>query len=64
MSANQIALKTSEIDVLAAYAMPVEAWFLFRVEQFRKYKAMKLSPVSRRRRSKFEKVREAWWMVR
>ena len=56
--------KASEIDVLAAYVVPVEAWYLFPVEEFRKYKAMKLFPASRRRRSKFEKFREAWWMVR
>ncbi len=52
-----------EIDVLAAYVVPVGAWYLFPVEEFRKYKAMKLFPKSRRRRSKFEKFREAWWMM-
>jgi hypothetical protein len=52
-----------EIDVLAAYVVPVGAWYLFPVEEFRKYKAMKLSPESRRKRSKFEKFREAWWMM-
>ena len=56
--------KASEIDVLVAYVVPVEAWYLFPVEEFRKYKAMKLFPASRRRRSKFEKFREAWWLVR
>jgi len=55
---------SSEIDLLVAYVVPVEAWYLFPVEEFRKYKAMKLFPASRRRRSKFEKFREAWWMVR
>lgn len=52
-----------EIDVLAAYVVPVGAWYLFPVEEFRKYKAMKLFPVSRRRKSKFEKFREAWWYL-
>ena len=52
-----------EIDVLAAYVVPVGAWYLFPVEEFRKYKAMKLFPESRRRRSKFEKFREAWRMM-
>ena len=56
--------RSSEIDLLAAYVVPVEAWYLFPVEEFRKYKSMKLFPSSRRRRSKFEKFREAWWMVR
>jgi hypothetical protein len=53
----------SEIDLLVAYVVPVNAWYLFRVEEFRKYKSMKLFPVSKRRRSKFEKFREAWWMA-
>ena len=57
------AYKASEIDVLAAYVVPVEAWYLFPVEEFRKYKSMKLFPMSRRRRSKFEKFREAWGIV-
>ena len=52
-----------EIDVLAAYVVPVGAWYLFPVDEFRKYKAMKLFPVSRRRKSKFEKFREAWWYL-
>jgi PD-(D/E)XK nuclease superfamily protein len=55
--------KPDEIDVLAAYVVPVGAWYLFPVEEFRKYKSMKLFPVSRRRRSKFEKFREAWWRL-
>lgn len=52
-----------EIDVLAAYVVPVGAWYLFPVEEFRKYKAMKLFPTSRKRKSKFEKFREAWWTL-
>ncbi|HEV2396368.1 MAG TPA: group I intron-associated PD-(D/E)XK endonuclease [Candidatus Sulfotelmatobacter sp.] len=52
-----------EIDVLAAYVVPVGAWYLFPVEEFRKYKSMKLFPESRRRKSKFEKFREAWWYL-
>ncbi len=55
--------KASEIDVLAAYIVPVGAWYLFPVEEFRKYKSMKLFPQSRRRMSKFEKFREAWWAL-
>ena len=57
------AYKADEIDVLAAYVVPVGAWYLFPVEEFRKYKSMKLFPQSRRRRSKFETFREAWWTL-
>jgi Holliday junction resolvase-like predicted endonuclease len=58
------AYRASEIDLLVAYVVPVEAWYLFPVEEFRKYKSMKLFPSSRRRRSKFERFREAWWIVK
>jgi PD-(D/E)XK nuclease superfamily protein len=52
-----------EIDVLVAYVVPENAWYVFPVEEFRKYKSMKLFPASRRRRSRFEKFREAWGVV-
>jgi hypothetical protein len=55
--------RPDEIDVLAAYVVPVGAWYLFPVEEFKKYRNMKLFPESRRRRSKFEKFREAWWTL-
>jgi len=56
--------RASEIDVLVAYVVPENAWYLFPVEEFRKYKSMKLFPVSRRRKSKFEAFREAWGIMR
>jgi hypothetical protein len=56
--------RASEIDVLVAYVVPEDAWYVFPVAVFRHYKAMKLFPRSRRRRSKFEKYREAWWVMR
>ena len=56
--------EASEIDVLVAYVVPIEAWYLFPVEEFRKYKSMKLFPASRRRMSKFEGFRENWEIVR
>jgi PD-(D/E)XK nuclease superfamily protein len=58
------AYRASEIDLLVAYVVPAEAWYLFPVEEFRKYKSMKLFPASRRRMSKFEKFRENWGIVR
>jgi hypothetical protein len=53
-----------EIDLLVAYVVPEDAWYVFPVREFRKYKAMKLFPRSKRRKSKFEKFREAWWLVK
>jgi PD-(D/E)XK endonuclease len=54
----------SEIDLLVAYIVPENAWYLFPVEEFLKYKSMKLYPVRWRKASKFEKFREAWGIVR
>src|SRR5258708_5120500 len=53
-----------EIDALAGYAAPENAWYLFPVRVIRKVKSLKLFPRSKGRRSKFEKWREAWGVVR
>jgi Holliday junction resolvase-like predicted endonuclease len=54
--------KASEIDLLVAYIVPVDAWYVFPVEEFRKYKMMKLFPASRRRgRSLRSFVRTGEW---
>jgi hypothetical protein len=53
-----------EIDALAGYAAPENAWYLFPVRVIRKVKSLKLFPGSKGRRSKFERWREAWGVVR
>jgi hypothetical protein len=53
-----------EIDVLAGYAAPENAWYMFPVRVIRKVKSVKLFPGSKGKRSKFEKWREAWGVVR
>ncbi len=53
-----------EIDVLAGYAAPENAWYMFPVRVVRKVKSVKLFPGSKGKRSKFEKWREAWEVVR
>ena len=54
----------SEIDALVAYVVPLDVWYLFPVRVFRRLKTLKLFPGSRRKRSKFEKWREAWGILR
>jgi hypothetical protein len=49
-----------DIDMLVAYVVPEDLWYVVPVSVFRRIKSMKLFPVSRRRRSKFEVYREAW----
>jgi hypothetical protein len=55
---------SKEIDALAGYAAPENAWYLFPVRVIKKVKSLKLFPGSKGRRSKFEKWREAWGVVR
>jgi len=52
-----------DIDVLVAYIVPEDLWYVLPVSVFRRIKSMKLFPASRRRRSKFEVYREAWELL-
>jgi hypothetical protein len=52
-----------EIDALAGYVAPEEAWYLFPVGVVGRVRSLKLFPGSKKKRSKFEKWREAWWVV-
>jgi len=53
-----------EIDALVAYVVPEDAWYVFPVSFFAVRVSMNLFPASRNKRSKFEKYREAWWILR
>jgi hypothetical protein len=52
-----------EIDVLVAYVVPEDVWYVFPVGELARMRSMKLFPGTRRKRSKFEKYREAWWIL-
>lgn len=52
-----------EIDVLVAYIVPEDLWYVVPVTVFRKIKGIKLYPVPRRRRSKYEVYREGWQLL-
>ena len=51
-----------DIDVLVAYVVPENAWYVFPLRVVRRLRSLKLFSGSQRRRSKFEKYREAWWV--
>jgi hypothetical protein len=53
-----------DIDALVAYARPERAWYVLPVRLVEGLKALKLSPKSRKMRSKYEKYREAWDILR
>ena len=57
-------LRADEIDALVAYVVPENAWYVFPVKVVRLLRSLKLFTGSRKRRSKFEKYREAWWILR
>jgi hypothetical protein len=57
------AYRPDEIDVLVAYAVPEQAWYVFPVGMVQRLRSLKLFPGSRKKRSKFEKYREAWGML-
>lgn len=52
-----------EIDLLAAYVVPLDVWYLIPVSAFTPIKTIRLCPhlLSRRR---FEQFREAWHLLR
>jgi hypothetical protein len=53
-----------DIDVLAGYVDPGRVWYLFPVRVIQKLRSLKLFPGSKNKRSKHEKWREAWWVVK
>ena len=56
--------RVKDIDALVAYVAPENAWYVLPVRVVRRLRALKLFTGSRRKRSKFEKYREAWWVLR
>jgi len=58
------AYRADQIDVLVAFVVPENVWYVFPVRAVRWMRTLKLFPGSRKRRSKFEKYREAWGYLR
>jgi len=56
--------RADEIDALVAYIVPENAWYVFPVSFFAVRRCLNVFPASRRKRSRFEKYREAWWILR
>ncbi len=61
---NQKSYTSEDIDALVAYARPMNAWYVMPVRVVAELKSLMLYPGSRRRRSRFEKWREAWEVLR
>ena len=52
--------RASEIDLLVAYVVPLDAWYIFPPRAFVRIKSMRLFPRPGKKKSKFEEYREAW----
>ncbi len=61
---NQKSYTSEDIDALVAYARPMNAWYVMPVRVVEELKSLMLYPGSRGRRSRFERWREAWDVLR
>ena len=52
--------RVREIDLLVAYIVPEDIWYVFPPRAFKRMKSMRLFPRPGRKGSKFEQYREAW----
>lgn len=52
-----------DVDFLIAYVVPEDAWYVIPIDAFGRSATISLTPASPRRKSRFEKYREAWCLV-
>jgi hypothetical protein len=61
---NMRSYSSEDIDALVAYARPMNAWYVMPVRVVEELKSLMLYPESRKKRSRFERWREAWEVLR
>ncbi len=61
---SMAAYRADEIDVLVAYIASDDVWYVFPVGELGGLRSLKLYPGSRKKRSRFERYREGWWVMR
>ncbi len=52
-----------EIDFLAAYIVPLDLWYVIPVKAFAPSKCLRFYPESKGSLGRYEKYREAWWLM-
>jgi hypothetical protein len=62
-SGRTLAYKASEIDLVIAYVVPENAWFLIPVEAFAPRKSLRLYPRGDPRGRMYGRFREAWGLM-
>ena len=60
---QKVSYRPDEIDLLIAYIVPLDIWYVFPPEAFVNMTSVHLFPNSDQRRSRFEQYREAWEWV-
>jgi hypothetical protein len=60
----QQSYSSESIDALVAYARPMNAWYVLPVRVVQELKSLMLYPNSRKKRSRFERWRESWEILR
>jgi hypothetical protein len=57
---NHVSYRDDEIDILVAYIVPEDVWYVFPASAFSTMKSLRLWPHPGKKTSKFEQYREAW----
>jgi hypothetical protein len=63
-SGRTMAYKAAEIDLLIAYVLPENDWFVIPVKAFAPRKSLRLYPKNDPRGTMYGRYREAWWLMR
>ena len=59
-----VGLTKEDIDVIVAYLVPLDLWYVVPVEAFVPRKNLWFYPMGSKKGAMFEKFREAWWILK
>jgi len=59
-----VGLTKDDIDFIVAYLVPLDLWYVVPVEGFQPRKNLWFYPMGSKKGARFEKYREAWWILR
>jgi PD-(D/E)XK endonuclease len=60
---KKAAYTAADIDVMVAYVIPEDIWYILPVEVFAPVKSLHFYPDPKCRRARWEKYREAWYLL-
>ena len=59
-----VGLTSEDIDVIVAYIVSLDLWYVVPVEAFEPRKNLWFYPMGSKKGARFEKYREAWWVLK